>query len=194
MANQSELFTLTGAATAALAGSFVVEAVLFTIPQGPDGSVLVPDLSMFHSIIATRSGTVPSVGTNEVRLAGQGVGRQLMRVWFQTLNGATPAPLAMNDTNYGQIGWRYGGNDTPEQWQDGLVVALNNESLFGVDFGSQQGFGVLDWSSEHALRDTIDEGAATELRLLIDIASGVVLASPAIEYVQETMFSGAVGA
>lgn len=193
MSPQTELFTLTGAATAVLAGNFVVEAVLFTIPQGPDGSVLVPDLSMFHSIIGTRY-NAPSVGTNEVRLAGQGVGRQLMRLWFQTMNGATPAPLALTTANYGQIGWRFGGNDTPEQWQDGLTVAQVNESLFGVDFGSQQGFGILDWSSEHALRDTIDEGSATELRLLVEIANGVALTSPSIEYVQETMFSGAVGA
>lgn len=194
MAPQADLFTLAGAATAVLAGSFVVEAVLFTIPQGPDGSVLVPDLSMFHSIIGTRFAN-PSVGTNEVRLSGQGVGRQLMRLWFQTQNGATPSPLAMNDTNYGQIGWRYGGNDTPEVWQDGLVVAMANESLFGVDFGSQQGFGILDWSSEHALRDTIDEGSATELRILVEIAgTAPALVSSSIEYVQETMFSGAVGA
>jgi hypothetical protein len=117
-----------------------------------------------------------------------------MRTWFQTQNGASPVPLAMTDANYGQIGWRYGGNDTPEVWQDGLVLAQANESLFGVDFASQQGFGILDWSSEHALRDTIDEGSATELRLLIEIASGVALVAPAIEYVQETMFSGAVGA
>jgi hypothetical protein len=193
MAAQAELFTLTGAATAVLAGAFVVEAVLFTIPQGPDGSVLVPDLSMFHSVIGSRFAG-PTVGTNEVRLAGQGVGRQLMRLWFQTLNGAGSVPLAVNDVNYGQIGWRYGGNDTPEVWQDGWMVAQVNESLFGSDFASQQGFAILDWSSEHALRDTIDEGSATELRILVEIANGVVLTTPAIEYVQETMFSGAVGA
>lgn len=193
MATANELFTLTGAATANLTGAFVVEAVLYTIPQGPDGSVLVPDLSMFHSIIGTRF-PGPTVGMNEVRLAGQGVGRQLMRVWFQTLNGATPAPLPMTATNYGQIGWRYGGNDTPEVFQDGRDLAQINETLFGSDFGSLQGFGILDWSSEHALRDSIDEGSATELRILVEIANGVALTSPAIEYVQETMFSGAVGA
>jgi hypothetical protein len=192
-ASSSDLFTLTGTATAAVVGSWVVEAVLYTIPQGSDGSVLVPDLSMFHSIIASRF-PGPALGTNEVRLAGQGVGRQLMRVWFQTMNGAVPAPLAMNRTNYGNIGWRYGGNDTPEQWQDGKTVAMINEELFGSDFGSFQGFGILDWSSEFALRDSIDEGAATELRLLIEIANGVALVSPSIEYVQETMFSGVVGA
>lgn len=190
---QAELFTLTGAATAVIAGSFVIEAILFEIPQGPNGDVIVPDLSMFHSLIGNRSpGQV--VGANEVRLSGQGVGRQLMRTWFQTMNGATPAPLAVNDVSYGQIGWRYGGNTTPEIWQDGLVVAQHNESQFGVDFGSLQGVAILDWCSEHALRDTIDEGSATELRLLIEIANGIVPASMAVEYVQETMFSGAVGA
>lgn len=192
-ATSAELFALTGAATATVAGNFVVEAVLFTIPQAPDGSVLVPDLSMFHAMIGTRS-PGPAIGMNEIRLAGQGVGRQLMRVWFRTLNGATPAPLPMTAANYGAIGWRYGGNDTPEQWQDGRLVAQINEGLFGSDFGSLQGYGILDWSSEFAVRDSIDEGAATELRLLVEIANGVALTSPAIEYVQETMFSGVVGA
>lgn len=193
MAALSDLFTLTGTATADLTGSFVVEGVLYTIPQGPNGDVVVPDLSMFHSLIATRS-PGPALGMNEVRLSGQGVGRQLMRTYWQVLSGTVPAPLPVNDTNFGNIGWRFGGNDTPEVYQDGRDLAMENERLFGVDFATYQGIAILDWCSEHALRDTIDEGAATELRLLIEIASGVTLTSPAVEYVQETMFAGAVGA
>jgi hypothetical protein len=192
-ANQADLFTVTGAATVAIAASYTVEAVLFTIPQGPDGGIMVPDLSVFHSLIETSTGTV-ALGMNETRLAGQGVGRQLMRVIFRVQNGATPAPLPMNATNFGQIGWRFGGNDTPEIFQDGRLVAQMNENLFGVDFASLQGYGILDFCSEHALRDSIDEGTATELRLLTEIQSGVVLASPRLEYIQETMMSGAVGA
>lgn len=189
----AELFTLTGAATAALAGSFSVEAEVYTIPQGGDGQIVVPDLSVFHSIIKTRFAN-PSLGLNEVRLAGQGVGRMLQRLWFRTFNGAVPAPLAVNTTNYGQVGWRYGGNDTPEVWQTGQALANWQEDLFSVDFASQQGFGVLDWSSEYAFRDSIDEGAATELRALIELQQGLVLASPFIEYNQETLFAGSVGA
>lgn len=192
-ATQAELFTLTGAATAAVTGSFVVEADVYTIPQDGDGGIVVPDLSVFHSLIQTRY-TSPSNGLNEIRLAGQGVGRQLMRMWFRTWSGAVPAPLAMNATNYGNVGWRYGGNDTPEVYQDGKANAYWAEDLFGVDFAQQQGFGVLDWSSEFAFRDSIDEGAATELRLLVEIPSGVSLTSPYIEYVQETLFAGSVGA
>lgn len=190
-----DLFTLAGDATAVFSAgaTFTIEAEIYTIPQTGDGNIVVPDLSVFHSIIETRS-TALGVGMNEFRLAGQGVGRQLMRLWFQTLNGTVPAPLRMSETNYGQIGWRYGGNDTPEVFDDGRILAYQNEDLFDTDFGTHQGFGILDWASEHAFRDSIDEGAATELRLLAEIANGVVLTSPAIQYVQETLFSGAVGA
>jgi hypothetical protein len=189
----AELFTLTGAATVAFTGTLTAETEVYTIPQDGNGNIVVPNLDVFHSIIQTRYGP-PSNGLNEIRLAGQGVGRSLQRLWFQAFNGSTPAPLAMNDTNFAQLGWRYGGNDTPQVWQSGLGLAYWDENLFGSDFGSQQGFGVLDWTSEFAFRDAIDEGAATELRLLVEIPSGVSLTSPFIEYTQETLFGGAVGA
>lgn len=192
-ATTADLFTLTGAATAAITGSFVAEAEVYTIPQGNDGNIVVPNLDVFHSIIQTRFGP-PTNGLNEIRLAGQGVGRSLQRTWFRTWSGATPAPLAMNATNYGNVGWRYGGNDTPQVWQDGRCNAYYAEDLFGCDFATHQGFGVMDWCSEFAFRDAIDEGAATELRLLLEIPAGVALTSPFVEYVQETLFAGSVGA
>jgi hypothetical protein len=192
-ATSAELFTLTGAATAVVTGNFVIEADVYTIPQSGNGEIVVPNLSVFHSIIKTRSAN-PSNGMNEIRLSGQGVGRSLQRMWFRTWNGTTPAPLAMNATNYAQVGWRYGGNDTPEVWQDGRALAYWDEDLFGCDLATHQGFGVMDWASEFAFRDAIDEGAATELRLLVEIPSGVALTSPFVEYTQETLFAGSVGA
>jgi hypothetical protein len=193
MATQVELFTLGGAATAVLAGNFGIEAEVYSIPMGGDGQIIVPDLSVFHSIIESRQ-TGFTVGPNEVRLAGQGVGRQLMRVWFQLLNGTVPSPLAINSTNFSALSWLYGGNTEPQRWRDGTALAYANEDLFSVDFAQFQGFGVMDWASEHAFRDSIDEGSATELRLLIEVANGVSLTSPAFAYVQETLFTGAVGA
>lgn len=191
-ASSADLFVLTGTATATLTGTVVVEPLLYSIPVGGDGVVKVPDLSMFHSIIRTRSAS-PSNGVNEIRLAGQGVGRQLLRAWFRTFNGATPAPLPVNATNYGQVGWRFGSNDTPEVFASGRDIAYFDERLFGSDFASQQGYAILDWASENAFRDSIDESAATELRLLIEIPTGVSLTNPFIEYTQETLFAGAVG-
>lgn len=190
----TDLFVLTGAATAVLTGTFVCEAVLFSIPQGPDGSIIVPDLSAFHSLIQSR--TLPINGVNEIRLPGQGVGRQLMRTYFQTWNGAgqASATLANNATNYAQIGWRFGGNDTPEVWTVGRHLRYFNERTFDCDLGGPFGFVALDFSAENAFRDSIDEASATDLRILMEIPQALSLTSPITEFVQETVFAGAVGA
>lgn len=187
-ANQSDLFTLTGNATVSLSMSTTYEATLYTIPQGPNGSVIVPDLSAFHSIIQTRYGT-PTNGLNEIRLSGQGVGKQLLRLWWSAYNNGTPMPL--NATNYGQVGWRYGGNDTPEIYPDGKLMAYRAEKLFNSDFGSYAGVGVFDFCSENAFRDSVDEGTATELRLMLEIPNAVTLTNPYVEYVAETVSAGA---
>lgn len=187
-AGQNDLFTLTGNATVALSMSTIYEARLYSIPQGPNGSVIVPDLSAFHSIIATRYGT-PTNGMNEIRLSGQGVGKQLLRLWWQGWNNGNPMPL--NASNYAQVGWRYGGNDTPENMPDGKVMAYQVEKLFNSDFGSFAGVGVWDFCSENAFRDSVDEGTATELRLLLEIPNALALTSPYVEYVAETVSAGA---
>jgi hypothetical protein len=191
-ANSSELFTLTGAATAVPALTVQVEPVVFTIPE-VNGQIIVPDLSVFHSLIETRF-PLAATGDNEIKLAGQGVGRQLMRLFWQTWNGTPTAPLALTDANYGQVLWRFGGNDTPEQYMSARLNRFNSERIFNVDIGGPQGFGCFDFCVESAFRDSVDEGAATELRFLVNIAGGVALAnSPAVEYVQETIFAGASG-
>lgn len=187
----ADLFVTTAAATVTLSGATTVQAKLYTIPQGPNGSVIVPDLSTFHSLIQTRYAT-PSNGLNEVRLSGQGVGKQLMRLYWQLWNGSgAGAPLPVNATNFSQIGWRFGGNDTPEVYPDGRTHSYSVEKTFGSDLCTYQGFSVLDFASEHAFRDAIDEGTATELRFLCEVPQAVTLTSPYIEYVQETLSLGA---
>jgi hypothetical protein len=187
-AAQNDLFTLTGNAAVALSMSTVYEATVYTIPEGPKGNVIVPDLSAFHSIIQTRYGT-PTAGMNEIRLSGQGVGKQLLRLWFQGWNNGAPMPL--NATNYATIGWRYGGNDTPETFPDGKGMAYEVERLFDVDFGSFVGAGCWDFCNENAFRDSVDEGTATELRLLLEIPNALALTTPYVEYVAETVSAGA---
>jgi hypothetical protein len=189
----TDLFVLTGAATAVLTGTLVVAGRSFSIPE-VNGQIVVPDLSSFHSLIQTRFTAVAN-GDNEVRLSGQGVGRQLMRLNWQVWNGAAPqVPLALTAANFGQCGWRFGGNDTPEVVTDGRHLRYFDERLLGSDIGAQFGFATWDFSKEFAFRDSVDEGTATELRILTNIAQGVVLTNPVLEYVQETMFAGATGA
>jgi hypothetical protein len=191
-APSTDLFALTGAATAVVTGSVVIEPTLYSIPV-VNGDVVVPDLSVFHSIIMSRT-TAIGQGDNEIRLAGQGVGRQLLRLWWRTFTGAgvIPPALPLNATNYGQVAWRYGSNDTPEIYTDGRHLAYANERLYSSDIGQFYGFGVFDFATEHAFRDSVDEGAATELRLLINLVNSPT--APVVEYVQETVFAGAAAA
>lgn len=191
-ANSSDLFTLTGTATATVACTLQVEAVAFSIPE-VNGQIVIPDLSVFHGLIENRV-VIAGTGDQETKLVGQGVGRQLMRLFWQTWNGATTAPLQLIDTNYGQCLWRFGGNDTPETYPTARSLREQTERIFGSDLGGPQGFGVFDFAADSAFRDSIDEGAATELRFLVNIANGVSLANCGLEYVQETIFSGATGA
>jgi hypothetical protein len=188
-ANVSDLFALTGNATVSLSLTVVISATVYDIPVMPGGKdVIIPDLSSFHSLIKTRYNTV-SNGDNEIRLSGQGVGRQLLRTYFRTFSGGVPLPL--NATNYGSIGWRFGGNDTPELWGSGKQLAYRQEKQFNSDLARYAGYGVLDFCNENAFRDSIDEGTATELRILANIPAAVVLTTPYLDYVQETLSAGA---
>lgn len=189
----TDLFTLTGAATAVLSGTLMVSGRSFSIPE-VNGQVVVPDLSTFHSLIQTRYTAIGN-GDSEVRLSGQGVGRQLLRVFSQLWNGTAPqAPLALTAANFGTMAWRFGGNDTPETLGDGRHLRYFDERLLGSDVGGTFGFALWDFCKEFAFRDSIDEGTATELRLLINVPSAVTLTNPVVEYVQETVFQGATGA
>ncbi len=191
----ANLFTLTGTATATVSMSVYPEAVVYSIPANPKGGIWVPNLSAFHSFVKTKAPNAVSNGLNEIKLAGRGVGRQLMRVLFRTFSGTAPgAPLAMTATNYTTPYWRYGGNTTPEQWIDGQDLREYNERVAGSDLGGFAGFGMLDWDSQWAFRDSIDEGAASELRFGFTIPNAVGLTSPYTEYTQETILAGATAA
>src|SRR5262249_34541362 len=131
-----------------------------------------------------------ATGDNEIRLAGQGVGKSLMRIFYQVWNGSTTAPLPMNTGNFGQQLWRFAGNHTPEIFTNGLAMAHRVEKLFVADLSTSQGFGVWAFASENAFRDAVDEATATELRILSNIANSVTLTSAGLEYVQETLSIG----
>lgn len=181
----SELFTLTGTATAALTGAFQVISTKYSIPIGSDGQIVVPDLSVFHSLIQSRT-TALQTGENELRLVGQGAGKSLLRVFYQVWNGATPVPLAMNATNFGKQSWRYANNETPDEFIDGGHLRVDMERRYNSDLGALWGFGCHDFAHENAFRDVVDMGTTSELRLVTTLPGA--LTSPAIEYVTETVF------
>ena len=189
-ANLSDLFTLTGNATVTFSPTVTVEAEMFTIPSDGQGGMFLPNLSAFHSYIGNRNTAIAN-GNNETTLAGQGVGRQLMRIIWRTLNGAVPAPLPATAANGTSPYWRYGTNTTPETWLDALDLRYQNERAYGSDLGVLQGFLAIDFDKTWAFRDSVDEGSATELRFGVTIPSGVALTNPSINYAQDVILAGA---
>lgn len=181
--------TSTGTLTPALQYQIIGE--VFTIPN-VSGRYVVPDLSAFHSLIGFRASGLAS-GDNEVLLPGTGVGRQLMRLFGQVYTGTAPgAPLAVNATNFSQLAWRFGGNDTPETVSPGTILRYINEFDYNDDLGALWGFFCYDYATAWAFRDAVDQGATTDLRAVIGLVSTPT--NGVARMVQETIFAAPVGA
>jgi hypothetical protein len=186
----NNLVTLGGAATLTQNLQFQVTGVVYSIPA-VGGKAVVPDLSQFHQIAASRQAG-QGQGDNEVLLPGTGVGRKLLRALFQEYTGATPTPLPITAANFGNLAWRYGGSDQPEGFPNGTALRYLNERQCGVDIGGRWGIGMWDFASEFALRDVVDEAFTSDLRLLVNLVNAPT--SPVCEFVQETLFAAPVGA
>jgi hypothetical protein len=187
---QANLVVVGGAATFAQALQYSVTGQVFSIPN-VGGAFVVPDLSQFHQLAEYRAPGLGQ-GVNEPVLPGTGVGRRLLRALFQTWSGATPAPLAMNATNYSTVGWAYGGSDVPEAYANGTNLRALNIRQVGTDIGGQFGFGLWDFANVFAVRDSVDEGATSDLRLQIGLVNAPT--SGFAQICQETLFAAPVGA
>lgn len=189
--NLSDLFTLTGNAAVTFTPSVTVEAEMFTIPSDGKGGMFLPNLSAFHSFIESRAPNAIANGNNEITLAGQGVGRQLMRFMWRTQNGTPPVPIEPLAANVTSPYWRYGTNTTPETWLDGQDLRYQNERNYDTDLAQFAGFEVVDFDRTWGFRDSIDEGSATELRFGYTIPNSVSLTAPVCEYAQDVILAGA---
>lgn len=185
------LFTITGNDTVALTGNVIIEVEKYSIPV-VGNRMVIPDLSLFHSLVQTTVQSQIQTGDNELRLIGQGAGKQLLRLFFQVWNGAAPVPLAATAANFGPQGWRYGTNETPELFADGRSLRQWNEDLYGCDTGGVWGFLAHEFEATWGFRDCVDMGSTSELRLYSNIAAA--LTTPSVEYVQETMFAAGTAA
>ncbi len=185
------LAALGGSATFASALRYDVTGVVYSIPS-VGGKRITPDLSLFHQLSETQT-TALGQGENEFILPGTGQGRTLLRVISSISTGTSPGtPLAVTDANYGPIGWRYGGNTTPEIVTTGSKLRAQNERETGCDIGSLWGLMLHDWAGEFALRDAINTGETTDLRMVYTLVNSPT--TPVLRLLQETVFSGNVGA
>lgn len=187
---QNNLLTLGGSATIAVNLSWQVTGRAFSIPN-VGGKYVVPDLSSFHQLSETRVNGIGQ-GLNEPLLSGTGVGRRLLRLLFNAYSGTPAVPLAMNATNFGQVGWAYGGNDVPESYPNGTNLRAENLRVVGADLGGNWGLGLWDFASQFALRDVVDEGATSDLRIQIGLVNAPT--NGFAQVMQETLFAAPVGA
>lgn len=192
-ASQAEILeALGGTATFASALNWSVWGRVYSIPN-VGGEYLVPDLSQFHQVIENRHGGLVQ-GTNGIPLPGSGIGRRLLRLLHNVYSGvgSAAAPLAMNGANFNRLAWAYGGSDTPEAYDSGSLLRAENIRVTGTDIGGVWGFGLWDWASQFALRDTVDQGATADLRAEIGLVAPPT--SGAAQVTQELLFAAPVGA
>jgi roadblock/LC7 domain-containing protein len=189
-ATQAQLESTISTATFTPTINWAVTGVAYSIPN-VNGKFCVPDLSQFHQLTENQQGGLVQ-NQNQYILPGTGVGRQLLRLFWQVFTGANRQPLPVTATNYAQVDWAYGGSDVPESYPNGTQLRAENIQQAGVDLGGNWGIGLWDFASIFALRDSIDEGSTTNLRLEFSLVGAPT--TGVVSVAQETLFAAAVGA
>jgi hypothetical protein len=189
----TDVFALTGNATASFTGTLEVSTTKFDIPT-ENGAIIVPDLSMFHSLVETSAPVLSAGVDTETVVVGQGAGKYVLRVIQQLQNGAPNAPVPVTSANFGLMGWRYATSETPDQWFNGSHLRINNERQYSSDLGGVQGYAVHEFAKA-GFRDLVDMGTTADLRLVNNInGNGVTLANGNLWYAVESVYRSGSGA
>lgn len=186
-ASLSDLFTTTGNGTASFSGNLALITTKFEIPTS-NGAIVVPDLSMFHSLVET-STIALAQGENEAVVVGQGPGKYVLRVIYQHYSSGSPLP--MTAANFGLQAWRYGTAETPDQFPDGSAMRFALERQYNADLGGLLGYGVHEFAKA-GFRDLVDMGTTADLRLVTNVLSAPT--NPRLWYAVESVYrSGQAG-
>jgi len=182
----SDLFALTGNATASFSGTLEVHTTKFEIPT-EDGAIIVPDLSMFHSLVETSAPMVSKGVDVETIVVGQGAGKYVLRLIQQLQNGSPNAPVPVSSSNFGLMAWRYGTSETPDQWFSGSALRHSNARQYNSDLGGVQGYAVHEFAKA-GFRDLVDMGTTADLRLVNNVQSSVTLSNALLWYAVESVY------
>jgi hypothetical protein len=180
-ANPADLFVFTGNGAATFSGTVSVNTTKFEVPT-QDGAIVIPDLSMFHSLVETNSVAVAG-GENETIVVGQGRGKYVLRLISQLYSNGAPVPCTA--ANFGLLGWRYGTAETPDQWIDGSMLRLNMERQYNSDLGGLLGFQVHEFAKA-GFRDLVDMGTTSDLRLVTNVINAPT--TPKLWYAVESLY------
>lgn len=184
-AQPADLFAV-GAGGVTFSGNVQVLTTKQNIPVA-NGAIIVPDLSLFHSFVESTEVALQN-GENEIRVTGQGAGKNVLRILYRLLNGNPSAPVPMTAANFGLQAWRYNTSETPDQFVDGSAMRYAMERAYCSDLGGLAGYGVHEFAKA-GFRDLVDMGTTSELRLVSNILSSVTLSSPRFNYAVESLFA-----
>jgi hypothetical protein len=212
----ANLFTLTGAgaptmsflnyaATAATVPVVYLSETFFEVPyaKGASDTLVIPDLTVLHGYTANNN---PTASQSQIVSPLQRINGQLERLAFYLDNAAvsttphagTVLPgLLPNYSNaagfpaqYGVPAFQliYGGQQTPYTFVLSDLLQIKNLEDYRVLL--DDGTYILDLISENPARDQLLLEGVTNLRLVINLGTGIVLnAGAKVHFVQETLFA-----
>jgi hypothetical protein len=186
-ATNAELFSA-NPANATLDGRFYVLETVFDIPRSPKtGNILVPDLSRLHSVEAHDTPFTANGGveTDLIRSEGQ-LSRLLVSARSSATNRLSALPASASSKKINQLRIEYGAGERPMVFDPAAALLSLNNQHYGTLVPYDRL--VLDQLRENPIRDAILLQGVTELRVVLDVSSGVTVTAGKVRTVQETLY------
>lgn len=185
-ATTAALFTLTGGATATIAGNWTYNVESYDIPVDKEAGMVVPDLTRLHGMQSKDTGFLAAGDVNVPLTQTNG---QLLRLFVQ-VRGTNDAWLSPRRTTatppLDSIRLEYGSNQKPLDIKTNVLLAINNEH-YGAPL--PYGYLCLDFVKTSPIRDAVYMPGLTELRVVPVVTSGATLdANAKVHTMQETLF------
>lgn len=182
----SDLFTLTGTATAAVAGTIYPTITFFDIPIVPTGQgdlVVIPSLAWLHGFL---SADQPYANTGDVKTPFIRTDGQLLAFALYLDNGGASqiAPTTLNE-----IRFAYGGNRKPRVFNPPeQLLSKNVRDYNGL---LKPNVIMLDFEIDAPHRDLVYPKGVSELAVEVNIPTGTTInAGARVHFVEETLFAG----
>jgi hypothetical protein len=184
----TDVLTITGTATAVVAGTIYPTVTFFDIPivsqgQGRGDAVVIPNLAWLHGYLSYDNSYA---NTGDVRTPFIRTDGQLLAFAFYLDNGGQTqiAPTTLNEVRFA-----YGGNRKPRVFNPPEQLLAKNVRDYNGRI--QPGYLVFDFEVDNPARDLVYPKGVSELAVEVNIPTGTTInANARIHGVEETLFSG----
>lgn len=156
--------------TTAIAGTWYVGILLYKIPVGPDGRLVLPDVRFMHGFnqIETQFN-----GTGDVKTAITRTSGWLQRLFIQDVNTFGPPitfydPYSFNQTDVAEYRLEFGAQEKPYIYPQAFLGSDNVRSL-GDKLPYR--YVVFDFARDNPARDVIHLSGVTELYAIAKIVA-----------------------